>query len=216
MSVEADTIDENAPKKKRPIPIVALAAIVVCVAGAGAGYFLAPIALAPKAADHQQTASEKSDGGTHSTSGHENAEKASHKHGVSGDHNNKSSKSEASHDGDANGDCIKDCGDTFKLVGETGYYTPEPLIVSIRPGVRLRHLKIAIVVETAPDAEQRFGENSLRIRDTLTAYLRAVDPATLENPDAFGDIRTAIARRISAVVAPSPVRAVLITDFILT
>lgn len=104
----------------------------------------------------------------------------------------------------------------FEIVGARGVYTPEAIVVSIRPSGRVRYLKLSIAVETTIESEAAFVENDRRIRDALNTYLRAVEVATLEDPASLGRIRAQLARRIEFVVAPAPVDAVLITDFILS
>ena len=104
----------------------------------------------------------------------------------------------------------------FSVIDGVGVYALDPIVVSIRPSHSVRHLKVAIVVETTPDAGDTFMEREARIRDTLNIYLAAVDSSTFEDPMALIRIREQISRRISTVVSPTPVFAILITDFILT
>lgn len=223
MSVEAAPVDETAAEKKRGWPLALFAAIAAGIGGAGGGYFLTPILLGPKgnleerdhspkiaadADEHQQKASETENEEASTAS---DSRKGKSTHGAK---RKTDPKPATGHSAEAA--CADECGGEFTVVGETAFYAPQTLIVSIRPGARVRHLKIALAVETAPDANAAFNDNALRLRDTLTAYLRTIEPSALEDPAAFDDIRAQLARRVSAVVAPAPVRAVLITEFILT
>lgn len=218
MTAKVADAEPNGQETKRKPPVMVIATVLCGLVGAAAGYFLLPVfATGAKPSEHDAVAEEQTDGA------HEQDKKADNGHAAPAEKKKKdqSSHGEPSHgaaesDGGASAGCGTGCAATFEVADGAGFYIPQPLIVSIRPGARLRHLKIALVIETASDAERRYMDNSLRIRDALTAYLRAVDPKALENPDAFQEIRAAIARRVSTVVAPAPVRAVLITDFILT
>lgn len=211
MSAAGDPSEETASGKKRKIPVLAILSVGLALVGAAAGYFLVPKFVHSGAASETEVTAGETDSAPHSAdkSQEDHKDKAKSSHEAVNEHGG------AQGDG-ASAKCDTDCGAAFEVIGDIAYYKPEPLVVSIRPRARLRHLKIAVVVETSPDAEQIFRDNSLRIRDALTSYLRAVDPAALEDPDAFQEIRSAISLRISTVVRPAPVRAVLITDFILT
>ncbi len=183
--------EEGAPKKaKPPILLIAIAA-TLCAASAAGVYFLAPAsAFSPKAKAQASAASpdEKK---------HKSPEK-NESHGANADADEEAL---AAH---------------FEIVGARGVYTPEAIVVSIRPSGRVRYLKLSIAVETSVDSEAAFVENDMRIRDALNTYLRAVEVAALEDPASLGRIRAQLARRIEFVVAPAPVDAVLITDFILS
>jgi flagellar basal body-associated protein FliL len=183
--------EEGAPKKAKP-PILSIAIAATLCAASGAGvYFLAPAsAFSPKAEGQASAASldEKK---------HESSAK-NESHGAKADAGEAAS---AAH---------------FEIVGARGVYTPEAIVVSIRPSGRVRYLKLSIAVETSVDSEAAFVENDMRIRDALNTYLRAVEVSALEDPASLGRIRAQLARRIEFVVAPAPVDAVLITDFILS
>lgn len=181
-------IAEEASPAKRKSPFLLVAA---CVAACGAGgavvYFTAPAALFSSGPADHASADDEAD-----------------KRNAHGD-NDGGTKDGAGH-----------ASARFRIVGDSGVYTPEAIVVSLRPSGRVRHLKLAIAVETSADSEAAFVARELRIRDALNTYLRAVDIAALEDPAAMDRIRAQIARRIELVVSPAPVRAVLITDFILS
>lgn len=183
--------EESAPKKaKPPILMIAIAAMLSAASGAGV-YFLAPAAaFSPKADAHASAVS--SDKG---------------KHGDSAKTDSHGAKAEAADNA---------ASSRFAIVGARGVYTPDEIVVSIRPSGRIRYLKLSIAVETSVDSQAAFVENEMRIRDALNTYLRAVEVAALEDPASLGRIRSQLARRIEFVVAPAPVDAVLITDFILS
>ena len=206
-------LDGELQKKKRAIPAAAIIALAALIFGSAAGFFLTPLLFGAKAGHGDGARADASNDKSAPASAAD-----AHEAAPDGKKAKKSKNSDAGHGAreSKSADCGADCADAFRIVGDSLFYAPEPFVVSIRPGTKSRRLKIAIAVETAPEAQPSFEDNSLRIKDALTIYLRAVDPGALENPDAFQDIRAQIARRVSAVVAPAPVRAILITEFILT
>lgn len=185
------------PEKGSKPPIIPAAIGLIAFAAAGGGaYFLAPSIAQP-------AAKEKSDG--HGASDAKAAPKPKH------DKPEKGHGKKSDHGADAEA-----TNERFVVRGELGVYAPEPIVVSIRPNARFRHLKIGYAVETSAESAAVFDENELRIRDALNAYLRALDPQMLNDADAFGRLRAQMARRIAFVVAPAPVHAVMITDFVLS
>lgn len=193
-AAEPEKEPASAANRKPPLALIA-ACVAACGAGGAGVYFAAPASLFSR---------ERVAGAS--------VEIATPAHGE------KKKKTNASHG--ARDEETKESGDDasgrFRIVGETGVYTPEAIVISIRPSGRVRRLKLAIAVETDIDSEAAFLARDLRIRDALNTYLRAVDVAALEDPAAMDRIRAQIARRIELVVSPTPVRAVLITDFILS
>ncbi len=211
-NIDDDKTDDGPVKKKPPIMLVGLAIVLCAAAGAG-GYFIAPslflkgvpegeeVELAEGA--EEEAAAEESD---HGKKPGAHGAKESDAHGGGQGRGHGAAKEDASAEDNA----------MFVITGERAYFTPSPLIVSVKPHGRIRHLKISIAVETAPDGETAFRDNALRIKDVLTTYLTAIDPAVLEQSGAIDRIRAQIHKRISLVVAPARVDAVLITDFILS
>jgi flagellar basal body-associated protein FliL len=190
-----EAAEEPKPGSKSPVIPAAIGLVVFAAAGAGA-FFLTPIIAQPAAKEqsNEHGAAEKNEA---KKSVHKSAEKSN---GKKNDHGAEETPS----------------SETFAIRGETGVYKPEPIVVSIRPNARFRHLKIGYAVETSAESAAAFEDNELRIRDALNAYLRAVDPQMLDDADSFGRLRAQMARRIAFVVAPAPVHAVMITDFILS
>jgi flagellar basal body-associated protein FliL len=189
--------EEEAPKKKKPPLLLVAGALVLCAGVGSLVYFLAPPSLfSPDAKAH--------------ASGGAESHGAKERHGAASKH------ADTSHDAvksgaDGEGDAAK-----FRLVGERGIYLPEPLVISIRPAGSARYLKLGYAVETDPNSEALFIEHELHIKDALNFYLRSVDIASLEDPAVMHRIRAQIGRRITLIVQPAPVHAVLITDFILS
>ncbi len=203
----ADTsAEEPSGKKKKPPILILAAALAACGAGGAGVYFLAPPSLfAPKDAEEEHVEA----AGAHGEKPDAHGGEAAHK-------KDKTAKKKDAHGGEGAGeDGQSDAPRRFAIIGDRGVYTPGEIVVSIRPSGRVKHLKLSIAIETSVDSEQIFAEREPRIRDALNTYLRAVDVAALEDPAGMGRIRAQIARRVEFVVAPAPVHAILITDFIL-
>ena len=197
---EPAAIPEEKAKKKLPLPVILGASIAVGGLAAAAVYFLAPDSLLP------QSKNESVDTPIEA-SGHGEKSEKSDDHG----------EAEKNHGEDDSGSSEGESGNAkFHVSGDVGVFSPEPIVVSIRPIGRVRYLKLGYVVETSPESGETFIERENRIRDTLNIYLRAVDVAALEDPASLVRIREQIARRVAVVVEPAPVHSVLITDFILS
>jgi flagellar basal body-associated protein FliL len=191
----AENADAPAPKSALIPAVIGLAAFAL--AGGGA-FFLMPI-ITPSAAEKQPAAHGEKENEHPKKNPHKKADKG---HGKTSSHGGGGESELAS--------------GNFDVRGDRGIYTPEPIVVSIRPNARFRHVKIGYAVETSAESAAAFEDNELRIRDALNAYLRALDPQALSDAESFGRLRTQMARRIAFVVAPAPVHAVMITDFILS
>lgn len=187
---------------KLPLPLIA-ATVIAVTTGAAGGYFFAPetmVAQLQKQSNLKKSASQGDNGHKKKTGGKESAKTVG----------------ESTHQKQAGAGNAEEVVGKFTVRDGYGVYSPAQIVVSIRPSGRVRYLKLGYVVETSPDASQIFIERENRLRDTLNTYLRALDVATLEDPDFMGRIRAQLARRVSAVVEPAPVHSVLITDFILS
>lgn len=91
----------------------------------------------------------------------------------------------------------------------------DPLIISLGPAAGNRHLRFRAQLEVA---EAQAAEVTLilpRIVDVLNSYLRAVDPAGLERPEALVRVRAQLLRRVQMVAGEGRVRDLLISEFVL-
>lgn len=190
-------VDADAPKKRKPPIALAIGALAVCAGAGSLVYFVVPQSLLPSAGEAHAP-------GTVDARPDKKPVKAEAK--PAGKAHSSSGQTDASGDSAAK----------FSLVGDYGVYAPEPIVVSIRATGRVRYLKLGYAIETDADSEARFLESELRIKDALNLYLRSVDVASLEDPAVMNRIRAQIGRRVAVIVEPAPVRAVLITDFILS
>ncbi|MCA8887618.1 MAG: flagellar basal body-associated FliL family protein [Parvularculaceae bacterium] len=213
-NLENDKSQDAPVKSKPPILLIGLAIVLCAAAGAG-GYFISP-SFFPKA--DAKTAGVETPEGAYAEEAADVGDKTNQtKHAEKADsHGAKTTEAHGGGHDSGQGAAAEEDDRTFVIAGDRAYFTPAPLIVSVKPNGRIRHLKISIAVETAPDGEAAFRNNALRIKDVLTTYLTAIDPMVLEQAGAIERIRAQLHKRISLVVAPARVDAVLITDFILS
>lgn len=206
---------EDAPKKKGLglIPMIAGAVVVAGVAG-GAAFVLTP------GAKHEDPACLESAGeeGAH-------GEAAPAEECVAEDHGGKGKKPEkksadkghggGGHGGDSGSSNVKPLGE----VQHTDYATfvvLDPMVVSISPIGRSKHLKISLVLETDDDGAAELLDHGFYIQDVLNTFLRSVDNEVLEDPAAMSRLRAQILRRVRAIVPDANIQNVLITEFVLT
>jgi flagellar FliL protein len=91
----------------------------------------------------------------------------------------------------------------------------EPLIISLDPAGRSRHLRFSAQIETPSDRAAEVAALMPRIVDVLNGYLRAVGVAEIEDPAALVRLRAQMLRRIQIVTGEGRVRDLLITEFVL-
>lgn len=91
----------------------------------------------------------------------------------------------------------------------------ETMVVSLDPTSTSRHLRFSAQVEVVSGAEDDVALLSPRILDVLNSYLRAIDAAVIEDPQAMAQIRAQMLRRIQLVTGEGRVRDLLIIEFVL-
>ncbi len=89
------------------------------------------------------------------------------------------------------------------------------MVVSLGPDSGSAHLRFTAQVEVADSAEAEVTLLTPRILDVLNSYLRAIDTATIENPQAMAELRAQMLRRVQVVTGEGRVRDLLITEFVL-
>lgn len=90
-----------------------------------------------------------------------------------------------------------------------------PLVISLGPTSRHRHLRFAAQVEVAPGHAAEVTHLMPRIVDVVNGYLRAVDPAELEATAALVRLRAQLLRRIQIVTGEGRVTDLLVSEFVL-
>ncbi len=91
----------------------------------------------------------------------------------------------------------------------------EPLVVSLGPKAGGRFLHFTGQIEVGKAVEPDVILLLPRILDVLNGYLRAVETAELEDPDALVRLRSQMLRRVQIVTGEGRVRDLLITEFII-
>lgn len=91
----------------------------------------------------------------------------------------------------------------------------EPVTVTIGGADSFRQLQMTASLEVEPAMEAEAILLQPRARDALNTYLRAVNPADVENPAAMLRMRAQMLRRLQVVMGEGVVRDLLISDFIL-
>jgi flagellar FliL protein len=220
--------EETAKKKGLGlIPMVAAAVVAAGVAG-GAAFVLAPGGagdapgcVVAEVDEHGESKSHDEDA-THDEAAAGCAEATADDHG--GDKGNKDSdhgkkgkkkKSSGGHGGDSAESTVKPLGEIQHSAHAT-FLVLEPMIVSIQPIGRSKHLKVSLVLETDDEGAEALQDSGFYVQDVLNTFLRSVDVAVLEDPASMSRLRAQILRRIRAIVPDAEVTNVLITEFVLT
>lgn len=91
----------------------------------------------------------------------------------------------------------------------------EPLVISLGDAASARYLRFTSQLEVngplVPDVTLLMP----RIVDVINGYLRAIEPASLDEPSMMLKIRAQLLRRIQMVTGEGRVRDLLITEFVL-
>ncbi|WP_133162289.1 flagellar basal body-associated FliL family protein [Hyphococcus luteus] len=134
----------------------------------------------------------------------------------------KKKKAGKSHGGGHGGQGGENAKSDIKPLGEiqhsqhATFVVMDPMVVSISPIGRSKHLKISLVLETDDDGAEQLLENGFYVQDVLNTFLRSIGSEVLEDPAAMSRLRAQILRRVRAIVPDANVQNVLITEFVLT
>lgn len=91
----------------------------------------------------------------------------------------------------------------------------ETIVVSLAPDSGSAHLRFTAQLEVVDTAAADVTTLSPRILDVINSYLRAIDTASIEDPQAMARLRAQMLRRIQVVTGEGRVRDLLITEFVL-
>ncbi|SIO49780.1 flagellar FliL protein [Rhodovulum sp. ES.010] len=116
---------------------------------------------------------------------------------------------EAAHAADGHGDADE------SALGTVTFVEVEPLVISLGPDSRSRHLRFRAQLEVTPTYQQEVALLMPRVLDVLNSYLRAVEAAEFEKPTALITLRAQMLRRVQLVTGQGRVRDLLITEFVL-
>lgn len=104
-------------------------------------------------------------------------------------------------------------GEEVAPLPEIAFLPVDPLTIAIGTGTQERHLRFSSQVEVGAAYADEVASLMPRIVDVLNGYLRAVDPAALEDPAALIRVRAQMLRRIQIVTGEGRVRDLLITEY---
>lgn len=91
----------------------------------------------------------------------------------------------------------------------------ETMVVSLAADSGSEHLRFTAQVEVVEAAVADVTLLKPRILDVLNSYLRAIDTASIEDPQAMARLRAQMLRRVQIVTGEGRVRDLLITEFVL-
>jgi flagellar FliL protein len=91
----------------------------------------------------------------------------------------------------------------------------EPLVISLGSIDAKRHLRFTSQIEVGSDFAADVTLLLPRIIDVMNGYLRAIEPAQLDDPAMLLRIRAQLLRRIQMVTGTGRVRDLLVTEFVL-
>lgn len=214
ISAEDAEAEEETPKAKGLglIPMIAAGVVAAGVAG-GAAFVLTPGAKEENPACIEAA-------GDHDAEG----DAAALEECAAEDHAQKDKKKKADkgHGGGHGGQSGENAKSDIKPLGEiqhsqhATFVVMDPMVVSISPIGRSKHLKISLVLETDDDGAEQLLDNGFYVQDVLNTFLRSIGSEVLEDPAAMSRLRAQILRRVRAIVPDANVQNVLITEFILT
>jgi flagellar FliL protein len=91
----------------------------------------------------------------------------------------------------------------------------DTMVVSLGADSGSEHLRFTAQVEVVDAAVADVTLLKPRILDVLNSYLRAIDTASIEDPQAMARLRAQMLRRVQVVTGDGRVRDLLITEFVL-
>ncbi len=192
---------EETPKKKG-LGLIPMVIAAVAAAGVAGG---AAFVLAPSGGDGDHAESADSEDAGHDAKDDDDKSKKKKKANKGGGHGG----------GEAGSGTVKPVGE-IQYSDSATFLVLEPMIVSIPPLGRSKHLKVSLVLETDEHGAEVLLDHGYYIQDVLNTFLRSVDASVLEDPAAMSRLRAQILRRIRAIVPDAEVQNVLITEFVLT
>ncbi len=99
---------------------------------------------------------------------------------------------------------------------EIAFVALDPMLISLGPNSRNRHLKFRAQLEVPPKYQSDVSALTPRIVDVLNSYLRAVETSDLEDPTILLRLRSQMLRRIQLVAGPGRISDLLIMEFVLS
>ena len=106
-------------------------------------------------------------------------------------------------------------GPKAQALPDIAFVPVDPVVISLGKATDNRHLRLTAQLEVQKVGKDEVAALMPRILDVLNGYLRAVEVAELEDPDALVRLRSQMLRRIQIVTGEGRVRDLLITEFVL-
>jgi flagellar FliL protein len=100
-------------------------------------------------------------------------------------------------------------------LGGIAFVPLDTMVISLGADSGSRHLRFTAQVEVVDTAAADVELLKPRILDVLNSYLRAIDTASIEDPQAMARLRAQMLRRVQIVTGEGRVRDLLITEFVL-
>ena len=99
---------------------------------------------------------------------------------------------------------------------KVAYVEVDPLVISLNSAGTARLLRFRANLAVRPEAAETVSSVLPRVSDVLNTYLRALEPADLEDPAALARLRAQMLRRVQVVAGNGLVDDLLILEFVLT
>lgn len=106
-------------------------------------------------------------------------------------------------------------GDRASASGPATFVMLEPLIISLGPESRSKHLKVTLAIDASPGRGPEIRNVMPRVVDILQGFLRAVDEREFEIPRSMDRLRAQMLRRVQLVTPTGSVQDLLIQEFVL-
>ncbi len=95
------------------------------------------------------------------------------------------------------------------------YVSVDPLVISLGAASSVQHLRFRADLEVPEAYADEVTKLLPRVVDVLNSYLRALDPAELEDRSALARLRAQMLRRVQVVVGYKQVNDLLVLEFVL-
>lgn len=105
--------------------------------------------------------------------------------------------------------------DKSTLVPDVAFVAMEPIVISLPPNARSKHLMFRAQLEVPKNYKADVEKLLPRVVDVLNSYLRALELADIEAPAALARLRAQMLRRIQVVAGQERVNDLLVMEFVL-
>lgn len=98
---------------------------------------------------------------------------------------------------------------------DVAYVEVDPLTISLRTPSQSQYLRFRASLEVFPSEVDAVTKLLPRVSDVLNNYLRALEPADLEDPSSLARLRAQMLRRVQVVTGSGKINDLLILEFVL-